>query len=150
MKMLSDGRGLSPVLASVILCGVVLTIGVSTWSLTYSITSGLESGYYEEVKEMMDVIKKRFTVEHVAYNGTINTLHVWIYNYGEVEIKVIQVLVRGDVEGYNSTIITITGGAIVRVDVPLTAVAGDELSVTVAEGLRRQNFVYATYVVPCA
>ena len=148
MRIFTDKKGLSPVVATVILCGVVLSVGISAWSLTYSITSGLESNYYEEVKEMMDAIKKRFTVENIAYNGTVNKLYVWIYNYGEVDIKVIQVLVRGDVQGTNSTTITITSGHMVRIDVPLTATPGNEIAITVEEGLRRQNFVYATYVVP--
>lgn len=148
MRMFTDKKGLSPVVATVILCGVVLTIGISAWSLTYSITSGLESNYYEEVKEMVDAIKVRFTVEHIAYNGTLNKLYVWVYNYGEVDIEVIQVLVRGDVQGTNSTTITITKGQMKRINVPLTAIPGNEIAITVVEGLRRQNFVYATYVVP--
>jgi len=143
-----DRRGISPVIATVILCGVVLTIGISVWSLTYTIASGLQLDYYEEVEEMMNAVKKRFIIEHVAYNSTINKLHVWIYNYGEVEIEIIQVLVRGDAEGENSTVITIESGDLVGIDVPLNASVGDELSITVVEGFRRQNHVYATYIVP--
>ena len=148
LRIVKDRRGLTPVVATVVLCGVVLTLGISVWSLAFSITSGLQSDYREEVEGMMDAIKKRFTVEHVAYNGTINMLHVWVYNYGEVDINIIQVCVRGDVEEDNSTIITIAGGDTARIDVSLTATDGDELSITIVEGLRRVTFDYATYVVP--
>jgi hypothetical protein len=148
MRMLTDKKGLSDVVATVILCGVVLAIGISVWSMTYSITSGLQSDYYEEVKGMMDAVSKRFIIEHVAYVKSAGTLYVWVYNYGKVDIEIIQVVVRGDVEGMNDSFIPVASGGLVRVDVPLVATGGEELSITVMEGDRRQNFVYATYIVP--
>lgn len=148
MRMLTDKKGLSDVVATVILCGVVLAIGISVWSWTYAITSGLQSDYYGEVKGMMDAVSKRFIIEHVAYVKSAGTLYVWVYNYGKVDIEIIQVVVRGDVEGMNDSFIPVASGGLVRVDVPLVATGGEELSITVMEDTRRQNFVYATYIVP--
>jgi len=127
-----------------ILCGVVLTVGISVWSFTYSITKSLEEEYYEEIKRRIDAISERFIVEHVSYDNETGILNVWIFNYGQVDIQV-DVYVRGDVEGQNATAIFIPHGQIVRITVPLTANIGDELSITVIS--RRQNAVYATYVV---
>jgi len=143
MSML-DRRGISPVIATVILCGVVLTIGISVWSLTYSITRSLEDDYYEKVKRQIDAVSERFIVEHISYDNTSGVLNVWVFNYGEIDVQV-DVYVRGDSEGRNATGILIPNGQIVAVSVSLAAEVGDELSITVIS--RRQNVVYSTYIV---
>ena len=53
--LLFNRKALTPVVASIILCGVVLTVGISVWSLTYSITRSLEDDYYEKVKRQIDI-----------------------------------------------------------------------------------------------
>jgi len=80
----------------------------------------------------------------VSYDNETNVLNVWVFNYGRVDIQV-DVYVRGDADGQNATAISIAHGQIVRISVPLVANVGDELSITVIS--RRQNVVYATYVV---
>ena len=145
MRIPSDVKALTPVVATIILCGVVLIVGISVWSFTYSITRGLEDDYYQGVKRQIDAISERFIVEHVSYDNQTSVLNVWVFNYGKVDIQV-DVYVRGDAEGQNATGISISHGQIERIIVPLVANVGDELSITVIS--RRQNAVYATYVVP--
>ena len=144
MRLLTDRKGLTPVVATIVLCGVVLTIGISIWSFTYSIARSLEEDYYENVKRQIDAISERFIVEHVSYDNETDVLNVWIFNYGTVDIQ-IDVYVRGDVEGQNATAVLIPHGQIEMIRVPLAANVGDELSITVMS--RRQNVVYATYVI---
>ena len=144
MRLLNNRKALTPVVATIVLCGVVLTVGISIWSFTYSITRSLEENYYEEIKEQIDAISERFIVEHVSYDNESEVLNVWVFNYGEVDIQV-DVYVRGDAEGQNATAVSVPNGQMVRIIVPLTADIGDELSITVMS--RRQNTVYATYVV---
>jgi hypothetical protein len=142
-KVLADRKGVSPVIASVILCSVVLVVGVSTWSYCYSVSNVLQSNYYEGVKAQIDAVRERFTVEHVAYLD--GKLRVWVYNYGEVNIEV-DVYARGAADGSNTAGTAVPSRDVVDVVVPLTVKGGDELSITVMS--RRQNFVYATYIVP--
>ena len=144
MRLLTDRKALTPVVATIILCGVVLTVGISVWSFTYSITRGLEEGYYEGVQRQINAISERFIVEHVSYDNESGVLNVWVFNYGGVDIQV-DVYVRGDAEGQNATAISILHHQMVRISVPLVVNVGDELSITVMS--RRQNVVYATYVV---
>jgi len=144
LRLLTDRKGLTPVVATIVLCGVVLTIGISIWSFTYSIARSLEEDYYENVKRQIDAISERFIVEHVSYDNETDVLNVWIFNYGTVDIQ-IDVYVRGDVEGQNATAVLIPHGQIEMIRVPLAANVGDELSITVMS--RRQNVVYATYVI---
>ena len=145
MRLLGNRKALTPVVATIVLCGVVLTVGISVWSLTYSITRSLEENYYEEIKRQIDAVSERFIVEHVSYDNETDVLNVWVFNYGEVDIQV-DVFVRGDAEGQNATAILIPHGQMERIIVPLVANMSDELSITVIS--RRQNVVYATYVVP--
>jgi len=144
LRLLKDRKALTPVVATIVLCGVVLTVGISIWSFTYSVTKSLEEDYYEGVKRQIDAVSERFVVEHVSYDNETDILNVWVFNYGEIDIQV-DVYIRGDTEGQNATAISIPHGQTVRVDVPLIADVGDELSITVMS--RRQNVVYATYVV---
>jgi len=145
MRLLRNRKGLSPVVATIILCGAVLTIGISTWSLAYTITSGLKSDYYESVKEQMDTISERFFVEHVYYSSTSGKLEVWVYNFAEVDIQV-DVYVRGDAVGSNSTGVSVNHMDKTMILVSVNATSGNELSITVMS--RRQNTAYATYIVP--
>lgn len=131
-------------MATIILCGVVLTIGISVWSFTYSITRGLEEDYYQSIKRQIDAVSERFIIEHVSFDNETSVLNVWVFNYGGVDIQV-DVYVRGDAEGQNATAVSILHGQMVKIIVPLVANIGDELSITVIS--RRQNVVYATYVV---
>ena len=145
MRLLNNRKALSPVVATIVLCGVVLTVGISVWSFTYSITRSLEEDYYEGVQRQINAISERFIVEHVSYDNESGVLNVWIFNYGRVDIQV-DVYVRGDAEGQNTTGVSIQNGQLERINIPLVVNVGDELSVTVMS--RRQNVVYATYVVP--
>jgi len=145
LRLLNNRKALSPVVATIVLCGVVLTVGISVWSFTYSITRSLEEDYYEGVQRQINAISERFIVEHVSYDNESGVLNVWIFNYGRVDIQV-DVYVRGDAEGQNTTGVSIQNGQLERINIPLVVNVGDELSVTVMS--RRQNVVYATYVVP--
>jgi len=145
LNLFSDKKALTPVVASILLCGVVLIVGISFWSFTYSITKGLEDDYYQGVKRQIDAVSERFMIEHISYDNETDVLNVYVCNYGKVDVQV-DVYVRGDAEGQNATAISVPHGQMVRVSISLLANVGDELSITVIS--RRQNVVYATYVVP--
>ena len=43
--------------------------------------------YAESVIEMTETISERFIIEHVGYVSGISDLHVWVFNYGGVDIE---------------------------------------------------------------
>ena len=148
MRMLTDKRGLTPVVASIILCGVVLILGTSVWSLTYSISRGLQESYYEDVKKQIDAIRERFTIEHIYYDNDTGTLHVWVYNYGDIDVDV-DIYVMGDAKGSNVGPTHISSKDFTKITVPLGDLnPGSELVIEVIS--RRQNVVYQPYIVPAA
>ena len=153
MRMFANKKGLSPVIASIILCSAVIVVGVSVWSFTYGVSSFLQKDYYEGVKEQIDKISERFTVENIAFNNVSGSLYMWMYNYGnitkysDIDIEVsVSVSIDGEVlENVGS--IPISSGQIVKITIPVgTLEPGSELVVKVSS--RRENVVYQTYVVP--
>lgn len=143
MSICRNRRGLSPVIASVILAGTVLVVGVSVWAYSFSATEVTGDDYVDEILDRVDIVRERFTVAHIAWETP--TLSVWIYNYGNVTIEV-DIYVRGDAEGSNTSGTPVESGDIVPVTFSLATEAGYELTIEVVS--RRQNFVYETYVVP--
>lgn len=141
MSILRNRRGLSPVIASIILAGTVLAVGISVWTFSYGAAEVIGDDYVEEVLDRVDVVRERFTVAHIAYDVT---LRVWIYNYGSVTIEV-DVYVRGDAEGSDTSGTQVESGEIKPVTLNLAASTGYELTIEVVS--RRQNFIYETYVV---
>ena len=151
--LLADRKALSPVVASIILCSAVVIIGISVWSFTRNVTNSLQESYYEGVQRDIDKIGERFTVEHVAFDGS---LHIWVYNYGNfTEYGDIQIVVDVSVWEYgeslgNGETTAIPSGDFREITVsldPLPSV-GSELTVKVSS--RRGNDVYQRYVFPSA
>ena len=144
-----ENRGFSPVLASIILAAVVLTIGGAVWAVTQSATSVMANSYYREVNASINRIMERFTVEHITFDNSTgeNLLRIWIYNYGNISIEVKYVYVEGDATGENTTGLQLPSGGLLEVIVALTDVqVGDELAIEVVSG--RSNIIYDDYVVP--
>jgi len=138
----SRSRAFSPVISIVIISAVVLACGGAIWAFSQGAMTITAEDYAEAVVNTTDTVCERFIIEHVSYNGTY--LHVWIYNYGDVDIEVkIQV---GSVSHPDEWIeIEKEGFAEVQ---PLrhTAEKGDELIIRAYT--RRENNVYYRYLVP--
>ena len=79
-------RGLSPVIASIILSGMVLVVGAGVWSYSYGAASTMANDYSDTTIDMVHTISERFCIENVHYNSTTEYVHVWIYNYGDIRI----------------------------------------------------------------
>ena len=43
--------------------------------------------YAESVIDMTEIISERFIIEHVGYVSGFSELHVWVFNYGDVDIE---------------------------------------------------------------
>jgi len=138
----SRSRALSLVISAIILSAVVLAVGGAIWAFSQGTMTITAEDYAEDVIEMTDTISERFIVEHVSYNGT--HLHVWIYNYGDVDIEV---KIQVGIVTYPDEWIEIEEEGFAEVP-PLsyTALTGDEL--VIRAYTRRENNVYYRYLVP--
>ncbi len=81
-------KGLSPVIASVILSGMVLVIGAGVWSYSYGAASTMANDYSDETIDMVHTIIERFTIEKVDYDSSAENISIYVYNYGDVSIDV--------------------------------------------------------------
>ena len=79
---------LSPVIASIILSAMVLTIGAGVWTYSNSAASVIASDYANDTIEMVNTIEERFIIEHVCFDNDTYILSIWVYNHGDVAISI--------------------------------------------------------------
>ena len=142
-------KGLSTVLSSLIICSVVIAIGASVWSVTQSVASITGSSYYESVIESVGKIKERFCIENIIL-GSADTLEVWVFNYGSINVTIQQILVKGN-ENVSSNMINlpIASGNIARINLTLsndTLRSGLSISIEVVSS--RGNGAYDSIFIP--
>jgi len=142
-------RALSEVISTVILSGVVLAIGGAIWAYSLGATTAIADGYVNDTLSLVDEIVERFDVEHIQYHNISDTLKVWIYNYGEVDITVdVYITAKATIERYSYGESVLSEQVkVVSLDFtsdPLTM--GDDVVITVYS--RRQNVAYKSFIVP--
>jgi len=140
-------RALSPVIATIIISAAVLTIGGGLWSYAQGASTVIAENYVNDTLDLVDEITERFVVEWISCSSNGETLTVWVYNYGDVDIMVdVYVDVDDGNSGsfYNKEIVA---GTCEDIAVPFEdhLETGDEVSIQVYS--RRQNSAYYIYYV---
>lgn len=140
-------RGVSPVIATIILSAVVITIGGAVWNYSQGAATVIANDYVNGTLSLLDEVIERFTIEHVSNNSDRDILYVWIYNYGDVDVVID--LYANSTSSFNSTLDTfIASGELVQIEVSFEKnllTSGDEVAIKAHS--RRQNNVYYTYYV---
>jgi len=143
-------RALSPVIATVILAGVILTIGGAIWSYSLGAASITADVYISDTLRLLYEMQERFAVEHVFYDATDDMLYVWVYNYGEVNVTVdVYVNTTSAYELSDNHLIEahdITDPP-VEFDFSSNPLSSNE-QVAIKVYSRRQNVAYKRYYVP--
>jgi len=86
-RSVSKSWALSPVISAVIISAVVLACGGAVWAFSQGAMTITAEDYAEDMIEMTDTISERFIIEHVGYVSGESDLHVWVFNYGDVDIE---------------------------------------------------------------
>lgn len=151
MNLIKNRRGISPVISSVILSAVVIVIGASVWSVTHSAASVMQNDYYEGVMESVETIKERFYIENIGYsNSSGPKLKIWIYNYGEMDIVIELIRLKGagnistQLVGLSLSVREIIGIDVTSSEFSLTS----GLSVSIEVKSLRGNKAYASILIP--
>jgi len=146
---LRNRRGMSPVIATIILSAAVITIGGAVWSYAQGASTVIATGYVNDTLTIMREVTERFTVEHVSNDTARTPLYVWVYNYGDVDIT-IDVYANVTSSGMYSTDtnnpLKIEAGGFAKATITISAVSGDKVAIKVHS--RRQNNAYYTYYIP--
>jgi len=142
-------KGIAPVVSTVILAAVVIAVGGAVWSYAQGASTVIANNYVNDTLGLVDDIIERFDIEHAMYRFENNSLKIWIYNFGDVDI-IIDVYVTA-----NSTINKSCFGEGVSsqsVGMVVFDFSSDPLeslvSIVIKAHSRRQNNAYWTYVVP--
>jgi flagellin-like protein len=147
MKKSRRNRGLSPVIATIILSAVVISIGGAVWSYAQGAATVNANQYVDTTMELMNEIIERFSIEHVSNNSDGNTLYVWVYNHGDVDI-IVDLYANSTGVYLHTFETTVVSEDLVKVSIDFQSdplVAGDEVAIKVHS--RRQNNAYYTYYV---
>jgi len=141
-------RGITPVVATIILSAVVIAVGGAVWSYSQGAATVIANDYINGTMTLLNEVIERFTVEHVSNSSDGETLKVWIYNYGEVDI-VVDVYANVTGGAFNSTMEKeVASKALVEVEVSFQAdPLQREEEVAIKVHSRRQNNAYYTYYV---
>lgn len=146
--MSDQRRALSPVIATVILAGVVLTIGGAIWSYSLGAATVTAEAYVSDTMRLLNEMQERFAVENVFYNSTDKVLKVWVYNYGKVNVTVdVYVNLTSTVELSENHFIEAHNTSLVEFDFSSNPLSSHE-QVAIKVYSRRQNVAYKRYYVP--
>lgn len=149
MTRQQNRKAISPVIATVILSGVVLAVGGAIWSYSLGAATVIANGYVNDTLDLVNDIIERYDIEHVLYNTTSNDLTVWVFNYGEVDITVdTYVHENGTMIGSNLKNKILRGDCITIVIDFSSSPLPSGVEVTVKVHSRRQNDAYETYSIP--
>jgi flagellin-like protein len=145
---LQRSRGVSPVIATIILSAVVIAVGGGVWSYSQGAATVIANDYVNGTLSLLNEVIERFNIEHVCNNSDRDYLYVWIYNYGDVDIVID--LYANTTDEFGSTLETaISSGELVKITVSFTGdhlESGDEVAIKAHS--RRQNNAYYKYYVP--
>ena len=147
MKKSRRNRGLSPVIATIILSAVVISIGGAVWSYAQGAATVNANQYVDTTMELMNEIIERFSIEHVSNNSDGTTLYVWVYNHGDVDI-IVDLYANSTGIYLHTFETTVVSEDLVKVSIDFQSdplVAGDEVAIKAHS--RRQNNAYYTYYV---
>ena len=148
--MLRDKKAISTVLGEIILCTCVLIVGASAWAFSHGYSSYEMTNYWQKVSVNIYSLKERFMVENADFNFTSSSsgsLHVWVYNYGGINVQVnIYILRNGIVLGQDLSGTTITSNSVAEFRFNLDQVSvSNELVIKVIT--LRGNVNYASYTI---
>ena len=137
--------GISPVIATVILAGTVLMIGGGIWSYSLGAASMVATDYTKTTKDLVHTIIERFNIEYVEYNSTSQNVSLWVYNYGDIQIKV-NTTITIDNSVYRSYNTIIDSREIEEIDVNVGVLTSNDV-VSVKILTERENADYEVYYV---
>ena len=145
---MSSKKALSPVIASVILSGMVLVVGGAIWSFSHGAASTMANDYTDETIDMVHTIIERFNIEKIYYNSSTELVSIWVYNYGSIEIT-IDTTIKINETSYPEPDITIRSKELgkIEIDVSEEQILPKNQKITIQVTTEKSNTEYETYYV---
>ncbi len=80
-------------LASIIMISITLAGGMTIWSYVNNTSSSITESYGQDVTNDINNINEDFIITHLGLNSTANTVSIWIYNNGQFDTVITQLLI---------------------------------------------------------
>ena len=84
-------KGVSPVIATVILIGVTLAVGFATWGFASGTIGAMLQSQGETVTSDISNLRERFVIANV--NISTSKVTVWVYNNGRIPTEILDLFV---------------------------------------------------------
>jgi len=123
-------RGVSEIVATLLMIAIVFSLG-SFLYVFYSNHLQLNRAVYERtIDRYRKIMESDFGVTWYSYNSTSNTLTLYIYNYGDREVRLVRVYIDGNPYDIN---ILINPDEILKLDLSISLQSGSHNIVLVSE-----------------
>jgi flagellin-like protein len=151
MARIRRRRALSPVIATIILSAVVISIGGAIWSYASGASTIIANDYVNGTFNLMNELVERFVVEHATNTSDGSSMSIWVYNHGDVDI-IVDVYanashVSSSTYSFSSNFTnSVASGSLVEIEIDFSSgplELGDSVAVKVHS--RRQNDAYYKY-----
>jgi flagellin-like protein len=93
-SFLRNNRGISEIIASLLLLLIVSVAGAALYSFSLSAFSSSSSTFQQQTIQREEQARERFQITAVWWN-TVNQLNLTILNYGKIDIAVDAVYING-------------------------------------------------------
>jgi archaellum component FlaF (FlaF/FlaG flagellin family) len=131
--------GVSPVLASIIMISVTIAGGMAIWSYVNTTSADVTEAYGEDVTSNINSFNEDFVITYVGLNATTDTISIWMYNNGQMDTEIKQILIWTQT---NSTATSITTA--------LTLTKGEVGNVTISQTVNSDETYYVKAVAQYA
>lgn len=86
-------RAVSEVIASIIIITIAVAVGTGLYVYSLTYFSTIKSSAELDFSAAISREREKFNLLNYYYDDSTNTLHLYIYNYGEVETKIVNVYI---------------------------------------------------------
>jgi flagellin-like protein len=115
-SLFHDRRGVSEIIASLILVLIVTAAGTVAYSMSLSSFSQSSSLFQLQTGQREEKARERFSIISVRNTTMVNQLNLTIFNYGEIEVTIDSAYVEG------TKVIDLTGKGVIVGKEQLTTV----------------------------
>ncbi|MGQ9468862.1 MAG: archaellin/type IV pilin N-terminal domain-containing protein, partial [Nitrososphaerales archaeon] len=87
-------KGVSPVIATVIIITVTLLVGFAVFSFVNSEAAVASGAMGQSTANYVNYLRERFVITNVAFNYPSNgMITVWFYNNGAIDTKIVKMYI---------------------------------------------------------
>ena len=88
-------KGVSPVIATIMIIGVTLVVGFATWGFASGAIGSLLQSQSETVSSDINNLRERFVIVNVNISLSRDKVTVWVYSNGRLSTEITDLFVGG-------------------------------------------------------